>query len=260
MFPWVEPVLSSVQLIVNIAALAGAAVVWRLYVANLRAALTAKDAEISSVEKNRDMWRDRVAELEKRSPEAMERVLEERIQIRDAEIVRLGVDRESNSAALQRLDQEKSALEQDLYRTRGFRLMLELDGDIEIAPMSLTGKDPADVTVDVVMLGEVGVDSGQLLITDPCYIDSEWKDEPYIAARLSGVEGAEDIFPVDGPYAYTYKGACHATLSNGHGELAFRKGHNGAGVAFATAWGDGMYPVYGERHDGRIVRVYINVA
>ena len=30
---------------------------------------------------------------------------------------------------------------------------------------------------EIVELGVVGVDSGQLLICDPCYIDSEWKDE-----------------------------------------------------------------------------------
>jgi hypothetical protein len=27
------------------------------------------------------------------------------------------------------------------------------------------------------LIGEVGVDSGQLLITDPCYINSQWKNE-----------------------------------------------------------------------------------
>ena len=31
-----------------------------------------------------------------------------------------------------------------------------------------------------VELGAVGVDSGQLLITDPCYIDTEWVKEDFI--------------------------------------------------------------------------------
>ena len=29
------------------------------------------------------------------------------------------------------------------------------------------------------LLGRVGVDSGQLIITDPCYIDSEWQNVPF---------------------------------------------------------------------------------
>mgnify|MGYP001600951479 CR=1 FL=1 len=34
------------------------------------------------------------------------------------------------------------------------------------------------------LLGYVGVDSGQLLIADPCYIDSEWKKEDFADIRL----------------------------------------------------------------------------
>lgn len=34
------------------------------------------------------------------------------------------------------------------------------------------------------LLGHVGVDSGQLLITDPCYIDSEWKQENFKDIRI----------------------------------------------------------------------------
>ncbi|PVW02516.1 hypothetical protein DEA06_15330 [Microbacterium sp. Gd 4-13] len=61
-------------------------------------------------------------------------------------------------------------------------------------------------------------------------------------------------------FHYSYDVACQATLSGGgHGELAFEKGHAGAGFAFGTAWGDGIYPVYAEENDGRIVRVYVNI-
>lgn len=46
---WLTPALNGVQLTVNVAALVGGAAVWRLYIDNLKAALTSKDAEISSV-------------------------------------------------------------------------------------------------------------------------------------------------------------------------------------------------------------------
>jgi hypothetical protein len=43
---------------------------------------------------------------------------------------------------------------------------------------------------------------------------------------------------------FSYNACAKATLSeNGHGELKFNHGHAGAGVAFSTAFGDGMYPV-----------------
>ncbi len=37
---------------------------------------------------------------------------------------------------------------------------------------------------NIVHLGQVGVDSGQVLITDPCYIDSQWKKEEYKGKRI----------------------------------------------------------------------------
>lgn len=67
--------IDAVQLLVNVGALIGGAVVWRLYVENLRAQIGVKDATITNVEKNRDFWRDKAQELEKRSPEFMEQIL-----------------------------------------------------------------------------------------------------------------------------------------------------------------------------------------
>ena len=39
-------------------------------------------------------------------------------------------------------------------------------------------------TVTEVLLGHVAVDSGQLMICDPCYIDSEWKNEDFEDIRV----------------------------------------------------------------------------
>jgi hypothetical protein len=283
---WVSQTMNSAQLVVNLAALVGGAVVWKMYIENLKAALTAKSAEISSVEKNRDMWRDKAQELEKRSPEFMEKILSDRIGTREAEIARLAEDKEKNTELLQSLEQEKSVLSRHLDRTKGFRAMLALDGE---APDNTDDPDYAllyDENFEVTLLGVVAVDSGQLMITDPCYIDAEWQYEPFEDDRTQGFTATkmsdqdlqpqnDDLVPtsgeivgqrvalaqvVSGAFPYTYNGACQATLSTGHGELVFQKGHAGAGVAFGTAFGDGLYPVYGEKHHGRITRVYINVA
>lgn len=268
---WVNQAVPGVQLVVNLAALVAGAAVWKMYIDNLKAALTARSAEISSVEKNRDMWKDKAQELEKRSPEFMEKILSERIGTREAEIIRLEEDKEKNTELLRNLEQEKSVLNRHLGRTKGFRAMLALDGEADDDP-----DDPLlyDENFEVTLLGEVGVDSGQLMITDPCYVDSQWLYEPYEDPRFREVtplgKSGEDT--IDAPaetlvehtgqeaFNYSYNGACRATLGTGHGELVFRKGHTGAGVAFSTAFGDGLYPVYGEKHHGRITRVYINVA
>ncbi len=62
------------------------------------------------------------------------------------------------------------------------------------------------IQVEVVHLGNVGVDSGQLMITDPCYIDSEWQHEPFQDDRVyqdseSGalVKWGEDFLRFDQP-------------------------------------------------------------
>ena len=164
-----------------------------------------------------------------------------------------------------------------------------------------------------VELGAVGVDSGQLLITDPCYIDTEWVKEDFIPnypvfalnekgrerfpvlytggpsddwtwqcfrdgsnygtplADLGAMsintarnEGLLEVLPQPEedptePTPYSYNGCCAATLGDpGYGQLQYRMGHDGVGVAFASGYGDGHYPVYGRiNKDGRVVEVRI---
>jgi len=76
-------------------------------------------------------------------------------------------------------------------------------------------------------LGVVGVDSGQLIITDPCYIDS---------------------LP-------NYKKLCDI-----NGQVYFRDGHPAAGVKIEDFGGDGIFPVFGEYDkDGLLVKVVIDL-
>ena len=129
------------------------------------------------------------------------------------------------------------------------------------------------------LIGHVGVDSGQLLLCDPCYIDSQWVKEDFedfrsyqhkdtgkeLTYRIDFRNYAEPIEIYGGKNMneliatgewekvpdikgavnpFSYNACAKATLSeDGHGELRFNLGHVGAGVAFSTAFGDGMYPV-----------------
>ena len=79
-----------------------------------------------------------------------------------------------------------------------------------------------------VKIGTAGVDSGQLMVSDPCYV----KD--FISNEVDFENKKDDK-------SYSYSGACHQTLQNENqgGELG-----NGLGVVFSTGIGDGSYPVY----------------
>jgi hypothetical protein len=79
------------------------------------------------------------------------------------------------------------------------------------------------------LIGYVAVDSGQIVITDPGYLN-DW-----------GKEG----FGEAGVGHYSYGGACSTTLTDKQaGQLNFAAGHAGAGVVSSTGYGDGLYPVY----------------
>ena len=128
------------------------------------------------------------------------------------------------------------------------------------------------------LIGYVGVDSGQLMLCDPCYIDSEWKKEDFDDVRVYRHKTTGDIlqYRVDFPHyeavieeygktmnelnasgewekenyhtpvnSFSYNACAKATLSEqGYGQLNYNLGHPGVGVAFSTAHGDGVYPVY----------------
>lgn len=80
-------------------------------------------------------------------------------------------------------------------------------------------------------IGSVAVDSGQIMIIDPCYIENDFsndfnghfKDEPKSS------------------YEMNYDGCCQATLNEvGYGSI------QQLAIACRTTYGDGVYPVYAE--------------
>ena len=123
---------------------------------------------------------------------------------------------------------------------------------------------------DEILIGHVGVDSGQLVICDPCYIDSEWKREEFDmkekAIHPDGTEeeivraskrwfeliddiNAEKIKVVDmemkTKHNFSYNAVSKTTLGEkGYGKLNYKMGHEGVAVAFRSGIGDGFYPVY----------------
>lgn len=80
-------------------------------------------------------------------------------------------------------------------------------------------------------IGVVGVDSGQLMICDPCYIDSEWKKEEF-----------DDS--VKKPSNFSYNGVSQATLKKQTAQIKYALGHAGVAVVFRSGLGDGLYDVF----------------
>ena len=81
-------------------------------------------------------------------------------------------------------------------------------------------------------IGEIPVDSGQMMLVDPCYIlaDNNTKDE-----RLNKL----------------YESCIDVTCSD---EMA---GTIDLGAVCSTGYGDGSYPVYVDVEDGRISKMVI---
>ena len=130
-----------------------------------------------------------------------------------------------------------------------------------------------------VLIGKVGVDSGGLMVTDPCYLkqfkinEYDPKSKYYDKVKDKTVIHPDDFYDyeediIDGynknmntlvkekvfeevkelmnDKSYSYTGACCQTLENPNkgGELG-----NGLGLSFATGFGDGSYPVYAYYED-----------
>ena len=101
-----------------------------------------------------------------------------------------------------------------------------------------------------IKIGTFGVDSGQVLITDPCYLN-EWDDEDYDEAKIKTMQKS-------GKFDYSYNGACAKTLldvDNKRGAGTIGLGCDG--VVSETGFGDGEYSVYAKYEDSRVKELRI---
>jgi hypothetical protein len=122
-------------------------------------------------------------------------------------------------------------------------------------------------------LGVVGVDSGQLMICDPSYIDSQWEKENLEENELTAIHPngkkekvkrcskkwfkiIDDVnkgkIKLEGDdfkkpkHNFSYPACVEQTLKNSYGQLNFKMGYEGAGVVFESGFGDGVYQVFGK--------------
>lgn len=91
-------------------------------------------------------------------------------------------------------------------------------------------------------VGYIGVDAGLCWVGDPCYILHQSPEE----------------FPSES-LGKTWHEFCDK-LTDGQQVTSFpyALGHEGLGVAVNTGYGDGTYPVYVTKEDGRIAGVFVD--
>jgi hypothetical protein len=95
---------------------------------------------------------------------------------------------------------------------------------------------------NVVLAGHIGVDSGQIMIGDPCYLDG-WDNNVGEEWNPEGKEGQ-----------YCYQGVSATTIRDNYGQIG-----GGLAVAMSTGYGDGQYPVYVQLDsEGRVVLAVID--
>lgn len=145
------------------------------------------------------------------------------------------------------------------------------------------------------LIGHCGVDSGQLLICDPGYIDSQWEKEEFKDIRkykhkttgdvlqyrvdfenfMSPIpkydfknmndllESGEwdEIKDMSYEHNFSYNACAQLTLSDERaGQLKYKHGHDGVGVVLSTIIGDGYYPVIAEYdEDGYLMHIKIKI-
>jgi hypothetical protein len=93
-------------------------------------------------------------------------------------------------------------------------------------------------TKERTLVGHVGVDSGQVMIVDPCYLDDY---DP---------QSNEEWDPEKHKGTFSYQGLCHKTLSDNVGQVNLS-------VVSSSGYGDGYYPVYATFEDGRVASLTV---
>lgn len=280
----------------NLSALTVIGFIYFAYIKNLKSINDLKESQLKVAEQNVRLWKDKVLELERRTPEFIEKQLSERIKIREDEILRLAEDTELHSEKIQLKNREIKALQESLEKAYEYKHSITVwDSDksdyVDITQSELEQKYVGTLCVDTASLmicdpwyikmnsdleKEFGftsqqnrmfkvIDTGELFCTD--FIDSNYDLE------LLGIE--EDLTPNE----MLSKGIIEEVEYNGElpaiktsyikgdlsdpnyksiQHLSFMNGRLGAGISISVG-ADGYYPVLIEYYKGEMQRIIIDV-
>jgi hypothetical protein len=143
----------------------------------------------------------------------------------------------------------------------------------QLAQMRVMEKRRARPTAVLVEIGRVAVDSGQLLIVDPCRATDRpdpkrilMDEESRRNGKIWRPRGSGNPVPNNHDLA-DYEDMCQVTLGPNGGGQARKVSTGGedrwkdgiAGVVSRTAYGDDLYPVFQVFHDDQMVGLYVEL-
>lgn len=283
-----------VATVANLTALTVIGIIYAAYIKNLRSVNQLKDAQLKVAEQNTKLWKDKVLELERRSPEFIEKQLSERVKIREDEISRLAKDTESHTEQINLKNREIEALKDSIEKANQYRNSITVWDSEESDFIEVNNTD-----LDQKYIGSLCVDTARLMICDPWYINmreeiekEESKVQSYKyriikTGELFCADDEADDFPSE-LLGYDEAPSIKEMLSMGiiekvdyngklpaietsyiKGEmhdpeykkirhLTFANGRVGAGIEVSVG-GDGVYQVFVEYYKDEMQRIIINV-
>lgn len=90
----------------NLGTLSVLAILYVAYLNSLKGHIASLKEKSNVLDKHLSFFKDKVVELEKQSPANIERILNERISIREQEVARLAEDRDLHTEEILRKDEE----------------------------------------------------------------------------------------------------------------------------------------------------------
>lgn len=278
----------------NFAALAVIGVIYAAYIKNLRAVNELKDSQLRIAEQNVKLWKDRVLELERRTPEFVEKQLSERIKIREDELSRLLEDSAAHRELAEQKNQEINLLRESIEKAAEYRKSITVWDKDEREFVEVSHGD-----LEQRYIGCVYVDSASLAVGDPTYhtipCEIEKEDFPVLNRMYRVLSGGElfccdqldNTFPSE-LLGFDKELTIQELLDNGLIEevqydrtlpaisssyikgdlrdsnyrtvrhLSFLNGCLGAGIIVSVG-SDGVYPVYIEYYKERMQRLIIEL-
>ena len=268
--------------------------IYAAYIRNLQSVNQLKDSQLKIAELNVKLWKDKALELERRTPEFIEKQLSERIKIREDEISRLAKDTKSQDEEIGLKNREVVALKASIEKTHQYRNSITVWDKEESDYIEI-----AETDLQETYIGSLCVDTANLMICDPWYLkmSAEMEQEELkiqssmyrvintgelfclntendtFVADLLGIEEeltAAQMLTMGIIEKIEYSGSLPAIeTSYIKGDmrdpeykkirhLSFVDGRLGAGISISLG-GDGVYPVYIEYYKDEMQRIIINV-
>lgn len=283
-----------IAIISNLSALTVIGLIYIAYIKNLRSVSQLKETQLKVAEQNVKLWKDRALELERMSPQFIEKQLSERIKIREEEMSRLAQDSETHTEEITNRNKEIAALKESIEKAYQYRKSISV-WDRDISEFI----EVPDSELERNTIGSFCVDTATLMICDPYYINkrSDFMEEKYPIQKnmYQVVESGEvfctsleqlsydmELLGLDEDLTMEqmletgilkqleYSGelpAINSTYIKGNLQtseyrkvrhLSFLNGRVGAGIEVHLG-GDGVYPVSLETYKGELQRIIIDV-